>query len=64
MVGSTRCSRLVFAALATTGITLAKSVVELITAIVKARSEGIKKGDTKTQPIEVIIRGISCDGEY
>jgi hypothetical protein len=35
---------LVYVALGTAGITLAKSVIDLITAIIKARSEGAKKG--------------------
>ena len=47
---------LVYVAVATAGITLAKSVIDLITAIIKARSDGIKKGDHPTDPIELIIR--------
>jgi len=55
---------LVFAAVATAGLTLAKSVIELITAIVKARAEGIKKGDHPSAPLEIIVRGYWQDGEY
>lgn len=55
---------LVFAAVATAGLTLARSIVELITAIIKARSEGIKRGDRPSAPLELIVRGYSRDGEY
>jgi hypothetical protein len=51
-------------AVTTAGLTLAKSVIDLITAIVKARSEGIKKGDKPSHPLELIVRGHSKDGEY
>jgi hypothetical protein len=55
---------LVYMAVAAAGLTLAKSVVELITAIIKARSEGIKRGDKPCEPLELIMRGHSKDGEY
>jgi hypothetical protein len=47
---------LVYMALATAGITLAKSLIDLITAIIKARSEGVKKGDRPNDPLELIVR--------
>ena len=47
---------LVFIAVATAGITLTKSVLDLITAIIKARSEGIRKGDHPSEPIELTVR--------
>lgn len=53
---------LVWLALGTAGITLAKSVVEMVTAIIKARSEGIKAGDTAREPVEVIVRSMNADG--
>jgi hypothetical protein len=53
---------LVYLALGTAGITLAKSVIDLVTAIVKARSEGIKKGDRPSDPLEVIVRRVG-DGD-
>ena len=53
---------LVYMALATAGVTLAKSVIDLIVAIIKARAEGIKRGDHPNDPIELIVRGIG-DGE-
>jgi hypothetical protein len=55
---------LVYLAVTTAGLSLAKSVVELITAIIKARSEGIKRGDRPSDPLEVIVRGHTKDGEY
>ncbi|MGA2385677.1 MAG: hypothetical protein ABSG33_04005 [Candidatus Bathyarchaeia archaeon] len=54
---------LLYVALGTTGITLAKSVIDLITAIIKARSEGAKRGDRPDYPIELIVRGFSDDGK-
>ena|SRR5690349_8249531 len=55
---------LVYLAVTTAGLSLAKSIVELITAIIKARSEGIKKGDKPSDPLELIVCGHSKDGEY
>lgn len=55
---------LVYLAVTTVGLNFAKSVIELITAIIKARSDGIKKGDRPSDPLELIIRGHSKDGEY
>jgi hypothetical protein len=55
---------LVYLAITTAGLTLAKSVIELITAIIKARSEGIKRGDTPAEPLEIIVRGHTKDDEY
>ncbi len=55
---------LVYLAVATAGITLAKSIIDLITAIVKARSEGIKKGDKPSEPVEVIVRRVGNGREY
>ena len=49
---------LVWLALGTAGIILAKSVIDLVTAIIKARSEGIKKGDSPSAPIELIVRKV------
>lgn len=49
---------LVYLAVATAGITLAKSVIDLITTIIKARTEGIKKGDQPSHPLELIVRRV------
>lgn len=48
------------------GLAFTKSVIDLVTAIIKARSEGIKKGDNPSDPLELIVRGHSKDkdGEY
>jgi hypothetical protein len=55
---------LVYLALAAAGLGFAKSIVELVTTIIKARSEGIKKGDRPSDPLELIVRGYRKDGEY
>lgn len=55
---------LVFLAVTTAGVTLAKSVLDLITAIVKARSEGVQKGDSPRDPLKLIIRRTRRDGEF
>jgi hypothetical protein len=55
---------LVYMALATAGVTLAKSVIDLITAIIKARSDGVKKGDHPDAPLELIIRRVDDGREF
>jgi hypothetical protein len=55
---------LVYVAAATAAITLAKSVIDLITAILKARSDGVKKGDKPDAPLEVIVRRVSDGREF
>jgi len=55
---------LVYLALATAGVTLTKSVLDLITAIIKARSEGTKKGDRPRDPVELIIRRVDTGDEF
>jgi hypothetical protein len=55
---------LVYLAVTTAGLTLAKSVVELVTAIIKARSEGAKKGDRPRDSLEILVRGFRKDDEY
>jgi hypothetical protein len=54
---------LVFVAAATAGISLAKSIIDLIVAIIKARSEGIKKGDHPQEPLELIVRRAEKNGQ-
>ena len=44
------------------GLALTKSVIDLITAIIKARSDGIAKGDRHTGQVELIVRR-AADGE-
>lgn len=55
---------LVYLAVAAAGLGFAKSLVDLITAIIKARSEGIKRGDGPSEPLVLIVRGHSREGEY
>lgn len=38
------------------GVTLATSIINLVTAIIKARSEGVKKGDRPSTPVELVVR--------
>ena len=49
---------LVYLAFATAGFTLAKSVIDFIIAIIKARAEGVKHGDRPDYPLEVIVRRV------
>ena len=46
------------------GVGLVTKVVELVTAIIKARSEGIKRGDHHRDPLELIVRGYKEDGKF
>lgn len=55
---------LVYLAVTTAGLVLAKSVLDLITAVLQARKAGIKKGDVPTAPLEVILRGHFDKDEY
>jgi hypothetical protein len=50
---------LVYLAVTTAGLALAKSVVDLITTIIKARSEGINRGDHPRHPLVIIVRRIT-----
>jgi hypothetical protein len=54
---------LVWLALGTAGITLAKSVIDLVTTIIKARAEGKARGDRHGEPIELIVRDVGPDGK-
>jgi hypothetical protein len=55
---------LVYLALGTAGITLAKSVVDLVTTIIKARAEGVRKGDSPREPLEIIVRRTDEGGNF
>jgi hypothetical protein len=55
---------LVWIAATTAGLTLAKSIVDLITAIIKARSESVKKRDHPSEPIELIVRRVTKHDEF
>jgi hypothetical protein len=53
---------LVYLALAAAGISLAKSVIDLVVAVIKARAEGVKSGDRPNAPLEVVVRRVG-DGD-
>lgn len=53
---------LVYLTLTATGLQLTKSIIDLIVAIIRARSEGVQRGDQRTEPVEVIVRRI-VDGD-
>jgi hypothetical protein len=55
---------LVCLVVATAGVTLAKSIIDLITTIIKARFDGAKKGDRHPDPVELIIRRVEKNGEF
>jgi hypothetical protein len=54
---------LVYLAVATAGLTVAKSVIDLVTTIIKARNDGVKMGDRHSQPVELIIRRMTSKGK-
>ena len=49
---------------ATAGFSLAKSIIDLITTITKARAEGVKKCDRPADPLELIVRRADDGQEY
>jgi hypothetical protein len=53
-----------FLAVGTAALSLAKSVIELITAILKACAEGVSRGDRPADPLELIVRGGNDEQEY
>ena len=55
---------LLYVAATTAGLSLAKSIIDLVVAIIKARSEGIKRGDGPRHPVELIVRRIDENGDY
>lgn len=44
-------------------LNISASVINLIVAIIKARSEGIKHGDHPSAPVELIVRDFDKDGK-
>ena len=54
---------LVYLSLIAAGVTLTASVIDFITTIIRARSEGIKYGDRKSERIELVLRGFDEDGQ-
>ena len=55
---------LVYLALTTAGLSLSAAIINVVTAIIKARADGIKKGDHPDSPLEIIVRGHHRDGEF
>jgi hypothetical protein len=55
---------LLYLAVAAGALSLAKSVVELVTEIFKARATGIKKGDHPRDPLVLIVRRVDDKDEY
>lgn len=49
---------LTYIALGTAGLSLAAQLINLIATIIKARSEGIKKGDHPSDPLHLIVRRV------
>jgi hypothetical protein len=45
-------------------INFTANIIKLVTAIINARVEGIKRGDHPSSPLELIIRGYDKKGEY
>lgn len=55
---------LTYAAMATAGLSLTANIINLVVAILKARSEGVRRGDSPRDPLEVIVRRIDGAGDY
>ena len=55
---------LLYLAVTAGALSLAKSVVELITEIFKARAAGIKEGDHPRDPLVLIVRRVDEKNEY
>lgn len=55
---------LVYLAVTTAGLAFAKSVIDLVTTIIKARSESVKKGDRPSDAVEIIVRRVEKNGEF
>ena len=55
---------LVYVALGTAVISLTANVINLVTTIIKARSDGIKKGDRPSEPLELVVRTVDLKGGF
>ncbi len=53
---------LAYVVLAAAGFGLAKSVTDLVVAVLKARSESVRKGDRPSDPLEVVVRRFDDSG--
>jgi hypothetical protein len=54
---------LVYLAAITAGVSLTASIIDLVTAIINARTDGIKRGDRPDAPLELIIGGFDEKGK-
>ncbi|MEI6789369.1 MAG: hypothetical protein WCL49_12910 [bacterium] len=54
---------LVYMTLTAAGLQFAKSIIDLIVAILRARSEGIRKGDSPRDPLKLILRRTNKTGD-
>ena len=48
---------LVYLAFATAGMSLTANIINLVIAIIKARTDGVQRGDQRKAPLELIVRG-------
>ena len=55
---------LAWIAMTTAGISFSAAVINLVAAIIKARSEGIRRGDRPSGSLELIVRGHSAKDAY
>jgi len=55
---------LLYLAVTAGALSLAKSMIELITEIFKARAAGIKKGDHPSDPLVLMVRRVDEKNEY
>ena len=53
---------LAYVSLITAGVMLTSSVIDFVTVIVKARSDGIRHGDRKSEPLELVMRAFDEHG--
>ncbi len=53
---------LAYVAFAAVGFGLAKSVIDLVVAVLKARSESVRKGDRPSDPLEIVVRHFDDSG--
>ncbi len=55
---------LLYFALGVSVLQVTKSAIDLVTAILKARSEGRKKGDNQHGPLVIVVRGFDPNGAF
>lgn len=55
---------LIYVAVTAAALGLADKLIGLVTTLIKARHNGIKKGDHPAGPLDVVLRGVLPSGEY